>query len=505
MYPISIYALTRIEDDLSLERLERQMSGRERFLKIKDWEISGLRQFCSRLYEVMPDTPGLKFFYSFTMPKLGKEFDLLRINESSVVNIELKSGNVTEEAIKRQLLQNKYYLAMLGKSIYSYTFISRSEELLRLSNSGNLVSCSFDELARILGGQEDCYTGRIEDLFREDDYLISPLTDPDRFLRGDYFLTSQQRDIRHHILKSVTFENGSIRKEYMITGFTGLPGTGKSILLYDLAMQLSKKETVCVLHIGSYEKELDKLDARLKRVDFYYCDPDKDLVLLGRKYAAILVDEGHKLSEKQYLQILDFAKGWHAPVIVTFDKEDAVAREERDMGSGRLITGTEGYTGYQLTNRIRLNNELSYFIACVMRIKGRNNGRRCPSVSLAFANDVKEAGELIKVYDREGYDYIRDDSIKDPVIPDGVESVEVSQAAGKEFEKVLMLLDGSFYYDEDGYLRRNAITDTGNPEKGDSGVRKLFHGLNRAKKKIAIVVMNNPGVFEGILSILQRT
>ena len=79
------------------------------------------------------------------------------------------------------------------------------------------------------------------------------------------------------------------------TGFTGLPGTGKTILLYDIAMQLSVTSSVCVLHFGSHEKELEHLDERLKRVDFYYCDNDKKIEL-KKEYSAILVDEGHRLT-----------------------------------------------------------------------------------------------------------------------------------------------------------------------------------------------------------------
>ena len=125
MKPINIYALTRIDNPAHLERLERQMSARRRYLKIKNWEIEGLRSFSEHLNVHMSDANELNFYYSFTMPKLGKEFDLLRVNDDFVVDVELKSGNVTDEVVKKQLVQNKYYLSTLGKNMYFYTFISR--------------------------------------------------------------------------------------------------------------------------------------------------------------------------------------------------------------------------------------------------------------------------------------------------------------------------------------------------------------------------------------------
>ncbi|MBO4336974.1 MAG: ATP-binding protein, partial [Lachnospiraceae bacterium] len=107
-----------------MKRLERQMSARRQFLAVREWEMESLKELSGRLCEARSDSSDLKFFFSFTMPKLGKEFDLLRVNEASVINIELKSGEVSDEAILRQLIQNKYYLAALGKSMYFYTFVS---------------------------------------------------------------------------------------------------------------------------------------------------------------------------------------------------------------------------------------------------------------------------------------------------------------------------------------------------------------------------------------------
>ena len=49
MRPINVYALTRLDDPLMQQRLERQMSARKRYLKIKEWEIQDLKAFLTRL------------------------------------------------------------------------------------------------------------------------------------------------------------------------------------------------------------------------------------------------------------------------------------------------------------------------------------------------------------------------------------------------------------------------------------------------------------------------
>ena len=59
-----------------------------------------------------------------------------------------------------------------------------------------------------------------------------------------------------------------------------------------------------------------------------------------------------------------------------------------------------------------------------------------------------------------------------------------------------MRMDEAFYYDDRGYLR----------QRGEGKrVRNLFRGLSRARKKLALVVKNNPEVFETLLYILQRS
>ena len=55
------------------------------------------------------------------------------------MNIELKSGIVSDEAIRRQLIQNRYYLSVFGKPILSYTYISSENHLVRLTNHDHIV------------------------------------------------------------------------------------------------------------------------------------------------------------------------------------------------------------------------------------------------------------------------------------------------------------------------------------------------------------------------------
>lgn len=133
MKAISVYALTREQNIHHLQKLERQLSERDYFLKIKEWELNSMKGLVKQLEGHMKEVYALRFFYSFQIPKLGKEFDLLQIKEDQILNLELKSGIVSDEAIRKQLIQNRYYLSVLGRTIRSYTYISSQNRLVRLT------------------------------------------------------------------------------------------------------------------------------------------------------------------------------------------------------------------------------------------------------------------------------------------------------------------------------------------------------------------------------------
>jgi hypothetical protein len=68
MKPINIYALTRLNDPELMSKVERQMSGRERNIRIRKWETEGLRLFSERLQPVCSDACSMILF---TMMKKG--------------------------------------------------------------------------------------------------------------------------------------------------------------------------------------------------------------------------------------------------------------------------------------------------------------------------------------------------------------------------------------------------------------------------------------------------
>lgn len=536
MKSISIYTITRNQNIEQLPKLERQLSGREHFLKMREWELESMKALTAELEACMEDVYTLRFFYSFQIPRLGKEFDLLQIKEDQIINIELKSGVVSDEAIRRQLLQNRYYLSVLGRTIHSYTYISSQNRLIRLTNHDHIVEADWDELCRVLQRESPDYDGNIEELFRAELYLISPLREPERFLQKEYFLTAQQRDIERQILKGIRTKHSGYY------WFSGLPGTGKTLLLYDLAMKLSVRQRVCMIHCGESGEDWRILHKRLRRIDFL---SDRQLSLQAAKqtmtenvcakeamdtfwepYSAILVDEAHLLSVEQ-LKILEERKK-RVPVIFSSDTEDMISPEELDRALSQRLAGLPDVQSFHLTNRIRTNAELSSFIQNMMDLSRRKGQSSYPNIEVVYANDDAEALCLLQGYARRGYLYqtsdaqISADSVNDAQTNDSqINDVDVktndrktklANSTVRDMNNLVVVLDERYYYDEDGYLRAKKSceafgeterirTTTGEDKKSD--VRILFHHLNQVKEKLAIVVRNNPAVYDTILNLLQ--
>ena len=465
MKSVSIYALTRKQNLSNLSRLECHLSERDRPLKVRAWEINSMRALVDQLEKYMPEVYRLRLFYSFQILRLGKEFDLLQVKENQIVNIELKSGAVSEDAIRRQLIQNRYYLAILGRPVRSYTYISSQNRLVRLTNHDHIVEAEWEQLCAELQEKSADFSGDLEDLFQAEWYLISPLTQPERFLKKEYFLTAQQKDIERQILKSIRIKRGGYYH------FSGLPGTGKTLLLYDIAMKLSGRQMVCIIHCGASGQEWKRLHERLRRI-VWVSDSQITAEMRLDEYGTVLVDEAHLL-DKETLENIVEAAG-KRPVIFTSDCEDQLSPEEVGQSVKLGIAKLPEIQTFRLTNRIRTNEEISSFVQNMMHIPDYKSGRRFPHVTVFYANDDQEAANLIQDAKKQGYQHLLE-----------------SEVAEKAYDSVAIILDGNYFYDSKKYLRSKKRT-----------VRNLFHQLNSVKEKLMLIVKDNEPFYAMLLGLL---
>ena len=284
-------------------------------------------------------------------------------------------------------------------------------------------------------------------------------------MKKEYFLTAQQKDIERQILKSIRIKRGGYYH------FSGLPGTGKTLLLYDIAMKLSGRQMVCMIHCGASGQEWKRLHERLRRI-VWVSDSQITAEMRLDEYETVLVDEAHLL-DKETLENIVEAAG-KRPVIFTSDCEDQLSPEEVDQSVKLGIAKLPEIQTFRLTNRIRTNEEISSFVQNMMHIPDYKSGRRFPHVTVFYANDDQEAANLIQDAKKQGYQHLLE-----------------SEVAEKAYDSVAIILDGNYFYDSKKYLRSKKRT-----------VRNLFHQLNSAKEKLMLIVKNNEQVYAILLGLL---
>ena len=495
MKAVNIYFLTRIRDTQTASDYENIQSDRGSYKRLRKNEQESLCVLMDSLLScssMMSFEACGGFFFSFVIDHISKEFDLIKVapDHSRVLNIELKSEHVGEERILAQLKQNRYYLSHISRSIGSYTFVSSTRQVYTIGAGGTLAEISIENLAEVMNGFGPGLQEGLEKLFSASDFLVSPVNNPSAFLGGQYFLTDQQRDIRARILTELTAQG----REERICAVHGAAGTGKTLLLYDMARNWSDRFRTLVLSSGSLSAGHKVLDAQMEGVVIRAADArltEEDF----RGIDLVLVDESQRLEEGRFAFILDQIRDKRAFGVFFCDSRQVLdPREaERDI-AGRLEEA--GALSFTLTARIRINREMHIFLKGLFELKKRVRNQRYRDIDLLYARDREEAVPILEYYLRQGYVHISCSRDRAPQVPEGI-SLAASGVIGQEFDKVIMCMDGRFYYDEEGRLRGRSGRTHEFPDQ------LLYQGITRVRDRLCLLVIGDEECFRKVLSVLE--
>ncbi len=509
MKAVNLYMLTRCEDCAEMSALYYALSGRPYFKAISPHEAASLKSLADDLSSYfMRRGSGAAgwisvldgFYFSYTIEHIGKEFDLLKLSEDTgcVLNIELKSEQVSEEKIRKQLAQNRYYLAHVAGTIYSCTYVLETKTLYFMNDKWHLRTGTIEELAAIL--EKDAFRRFIPEnisrFFRASDYLLSPVAAPDKFLQGKYFLTNQQFDFRRRILEFLyasAHSSAALKKSSPspVVSVSGIAGTGKTLLLFDIAVQLSKKDKVLLIHSGALRAGHRVIDRQLKRVDIISGDAAAAISLAP--YAALLIDEANLLPADQLTQLLQCARKRRLPVILTYDPhrmleshpgmsaDDSRAPEE----NADDVIERAASLHLEFTGNIRINRPVSSFLRVLLNAKEHAGQTNFDCIDVLFAANRKEEEYLRKNRRESGYQLIS--------LPGADSSGSGFDLTSMEFEKVLLVLDDTFYYNQDRILcTRDGSTDA---------LRMIYEGLSRTRERLCLIITENEELFSRVLAI----
>jgi hypothetical protein len=122
MKPINVLSIIQGHRSLSTPLFQKLMIsyGIDPIKGIRDYEIDGIESLFVELFNCNSDVSCSDSFYlGFSIPQIGKEFDLLRFGKDDIINIEIKS-EFNFDKIYKQQIRNNYYLSFLKKDIYIY-------------------------------------------------------------------------------------------------------------------------------------------------------------------------------------------------------------------------------------------------------------------------------------------------------------------------------------------------------------------------------------------------
>ena len=279
---------------------DKVLSKRDKVVNIGDREKGSLYSLVYLLLKEEINIDKLNnFYYSYTIPHIGKEFDILKISNDKVLNIELKSQNVGLERIKEQLLCNYKYLKYLSKEMYLFTFVSDEKVFYKLDDGFNLKVVNLKEVIQVINSFSNDYL-EIDKLFKTSDYLVSPNGDPYKFIQGQYFLTTQQEFIKNKILSTINVNN-----YYKITGDAGV---GKTLLLFDIAKELSENDNVLIINCNKYNSNHKVITENLQNLHILTLSELEKTGYELRMYKYILIDEAQRL-EREVFNLLKNING----------------------------------------------------------------------------------------------------------------------------------------------------------------------------------------------------
>ena len=498
MKAMNLYLLSRAAGGDRFSKLARELTGSAYEIQYSAHEAESLRALTDGVAAVLKERAEEGedwvchldgFYFSFTIAHISKEFDLLKISEDgdAVLNIELKSENVEESRIQKQLSQNRYYLSHISRTIYSFTYVMETDTVYNLNDRGHMRVCSMEDLADVLC--RPAFSGYVEkDLdqyFRASDYLISPAAEPDRFLSGSYFLTNQQAEFKRKILE--VFSESGADTENPVIAVKGTAGTGKTLLLFDLAMTLSKKKRVLLLTGGNLQKGHIVLDERLKNVFIRTADSFRE----NEEWDYLFLDEANRISEDGLKRIMEYVGSRGIPCIMAYDPHvltDARGRlaevEKRILCYSTLLL--------EFTGNIRINRPMFSFLQNLFHTKEKARNVDYSCIDVLYAANGDDAAAILSYYREKGYRKI--------TLPGeggkfcaGLGEEEI---VGNEFDCILLILDSRFYYDNEKRLRCRG-------EAADEALNLLYEGISRTRERLCFVVLGDEELFDSILSVRE--
>jgi len=487
----SINTISLVQAYDSLNSSEFDTYKKHYGVDIKNAEVDDLRQLVIRMYDVLPYVNIFNDFYvGYKIQHISKEFDLLRFGDNYILNLELKNSS-TEEKVKNQLLRNKYYLRHVNNVVHNFSYVVQTKTLYKIGINDDLEIVDFNLLVQLLTNQNLLKIDDPDLLFNPSDYLVSPFNSSEKFINNQYFLTNQQEDIKNQAFNIIS------NTLVAFISITGGPGTGKTLLTYDIVKCVKKDKRTLIVHCGNLNEGHHKLIQLGWQII-----PIKSLRQYNLNvFDLVVIDETQRIYESQFDQLVLDAKTYNTVCIFSYDKQQTLSTKESHMDIEGKINAIGTVSQFRLSNKIRTNKEIAGFIKLLFNNQ-RNDVKlsNCGNVDFDYFTDLKSVKNYIQLIGNDGWEVLN-------LTPSlhGTEHHEsysdrlnkCSHAViGQEFDSVAVVIDEFFSYDSSGSLIYQSSTFY-------DSVKMLFQNITRTRKRLKLIIINNKPVLSRCLFVLN--
>lgn len=500
---INLVSFMESQTDDDIFRYYKQINHIE---EVNDTEIEAINKIFEKFKELEPSCMNGAFSGYFLGTKytgvVSEEFDMLRFSNQKIINIELKSTLIPEDRILRQLKRHSYLLSSISTDmeVSLYTFVSEAEILYKFNEeTEELLQITFEQLF------EDIPCDYIEYNYLESlvdtSFIISPYSEPERFFKNQYFLNNEQEQAKKKLIES--------SKRYV--GLKGAAGTGKSLILFDVAKELSNSGKKVLFVFCSAIYDLDTIQTINEHSSFQFIDIRKFNSVLLNNYDVVIIDESQRLREQQWKELVKVANpGEIDKLILSVDNAQTLRPEEISLDIQGILSDEKYKNAVEyvdcLTERVRTDIELSTFIRKFFNTQEKDlRVLNFPKVNAVYFENECVARDFIQsCIDNEGYISIEMPEKRawfgngETKLPKFYEnSLDGFTVIGREYDKVLLPLTIRVTHNADGKIV--VPVEWGYNYLAENG---LFQAITRVKNQLLLVIIKNKALFKTIQEIL---
>jgi len=228
-----------------------------------------------------------EFNVSYNIDRLDKEFDLVKLDDNKVINIELKLTSKDLKQCKQnyKILKNHYK----NSEVYVYCYEMENNLLFLYDNENKIMTKqSFDDLNNNLN---TVIKGKLLSININ---INSIYLNPNYFFSRQYELSSCQQKTKEKVVLS----------DKKINLITGRAGTGKTLLALDIYSDYYF-EFEKVIYLTPFKKN-DIINKDLR--DYFPIKTVREFIASDEEYDICIIDEAQRMNEGAFQRILNKIK-----------------------------------------------------------------------------------------------------------------------------------------------------------------------------------------------------